>query len=93
MRANTALVRVELFGVPRLLTGAPDVEVPGATLAELSSSLLAAAPQLAGQVIDRASGWINEGYIFVVDGRFSRDPDTAVPDDAAVLLVSSVAGG
>lgn len=86
-------ITVELFGVPRMLHGQATVTVDGATLGEIGRALRDAAPALAGPVLDPASGWPNDGYIFVVAGRFTRDPATPVAAAAAVLLVSSVAGG
>jgi hypothetical protein len=86
-------VTVELFGVPRLLLGQGHVAVTGETLAEVARMLLAAAPALAGPVLDPATGWPNAGYTFVIDERFTRDPATPVTAASSVLLVSSVAGG
>ncbi len=87
------LVRVELFGVPRILAGAAAVDVAGATLGDAAVALLAACPALAGAVIDPATGWLARGYTFVVGERFTRDPDRPLAPGATVLLVSSVAGG
>lgn len=88
-----AQIQVELFGVPRLLARQEAVGAFGGTLAELGESLLHACPALAGTVLDGASGWPLDGYIFVVDERFTRDPYQRLSDDSTVLLVSSVAGG
>ncbi|MDI3341893.1 MAG: thiamine biosynthesis protein ThiS [Sphaerobacter sp.] len=87
------MVRVELFGVPRLLAGAREIPVTGETLGAVSRALLDACPALAGRVIDPRTAWLADGYIFVVDGRFSRDPACPVSAGATVFLVSSVAGG
>ncbi len=84
---------VELFGVPRLLAGARAAEAVGATLAELAADLARRVPALSGPVLDPASGWPNAGYAFVVGERFTRDPAHALPGDASILLVASVAGG
>ena len=86
-------VAVELFGVPRLLVGARSVRVAGRTLGEVATALALACPALVGRVLDAERGWLLGGYIFVVEERFTRDPATPLPDGAAVLLVSSVAGG
>lgn len=93
MRHVVPAVRVELFGVPRLLAGGKEIDVAGATLGEVSRALLEACPALAERVIDPHTAWLTEGYIFVVDDRFSRDPDFPIAAGSAVLLVSSVAGG
>ena len=88
----TIPIPVELFGVPRLLVGAA-AEADGATLGELAADLAARAPALAGPVLDPATGWPLDGYAFVVDERFTRDPATPLGPGSTVLLVSSVAGG
>ncbi len=86
-------IEVELFGVPRLLARREAVAAAGSTLAALSQSLMQACPALAGTVLDGTSGWPLDGYIFVVDERFTRDPRIRLSPDSTVLLVSSVAGG
>jgi len=88
-------VRVELFGVPRLLAGrrAIEVEPPSPTLADAARALGAACPALVGPVLDPASGWLVEGYTFALETRFTRDPAACVPPRASVLLVASQAGG
>ncbi|MBX5446543.1 thiamine biosynthesis protein ThiS [Sphaerobacter sp.] len=93
MSQAATVVHVELFGVPRLLAGSKAIAVAGETLGALSRALLDACPALAERVIDPRTGWLTEGYIFVVNDRFSRDPAFTVTPGAAVLLVSSVAGG
>lgn len=93
MSTGTATVRVELFGTPQLLTGQRQVEVPGRTLHEIAGALAREFPVLAGPVIDPATGWLNGGYIFVVDGRFTRDASYPVGPESSVLLVSAQAGG
>jgi hypothetical protein len=65
----------------------------GATLADAARALAAAYPDLVGKVLDPATGWPVEGYSFAVDARFTRDPSANVPPGAALLLVSSQAGG
>ncbi len=86
-------IEVELFGVPRLLARREAVAAAGSTLAALGQSLMHACPVLAGTVLDGTSGWPLDGYIFVVDERFTRDPRTRLAAGSTVLLVSSVAGG
>ncbi len=93
MSTGTTAVRVEFFGSPQLLTGRRQVEVPGRTLREVAGALAHEFPALAGPVIDPATGWLNGGYIFVVDGRFTRDPSYPVGPGSTVLLVSAQAGG
>lgn len=86
-------VPVELFGVPRLLAGERALPAVGRTLGELAADLGRRCPALLGSVLDRESGWLLEGYVFVVDERFTHDPACPLGPRAAVLLVSSVAGG
>ncbi len=86
-------IQVELFGVPRLLVGGATTDAVGATLGELAADLALRAPALAGPVLDAATGWPLDGYAFVVDERFTRDPATPLRPSSTVLLVSSVAGG
>ena len=87
------VVRVELFGVPRLLAGARTVPATGSILGQLAADLGRRCPALAGAVLDPETGWLLDGYIFVVDDRFTRDAAHPLPPGASVLLVSSVAGG
>ncbi len=86
-------IDVELFGVPRLLAGSRAVSAAGGTLAELAVDLRRRCPALAGAVLDRETGWLLDGYVFVVDQRFTRDATQALTTRSSVLLVSSVAGG
>ncbi len=82
---ETKQVRVELFGVPRLLTGEKAVDV--------AAALARTFPGLAGPVIDPSTAWLTEGYTFVIDERFTRDPRLIIAPGSPVLLVSSLAGG
>jgi molybdopterin converting factor small subunit len=89
----TPSVTVELFGVPRLLEGARSISAAGATLADLAADLVRRSPALAGRVLDARTGWPLDGYSFVVDEQFTRDPDLPLHDGISVLLVASAAGG
>lgn len=93
MPAGVAEVEVELFGVPRLLARQASIRVPDGSLAEVARALLGRCPELAGAVIDPATGWLLDGYTFVVGERFSRDPAASIAPGDAVLLVASAAGG
>ena len=86
-------VTVELFGVPRLLIGARSLTANGATLAALAADLVQRSPVLAGRVLDACTGWPLDGYSFVVDEQFTRDPDLPLHAGTSVLLVASAAGG
>jgi hypothetical protein len=93
--ASSALpeLAVELFGVPRLLAGARTVTASGATLGELAADLARRCPELAGTALDAATGWPLDGYSFVVDERFTRDPALRLGPETTVILVASAAGG
>ncbi len=93
MTRETTCHRVELYGLPAVIAGQRTLEVAGTTLAEIARALVAACPRLAGPVIDPATGWLNRGYLFVVDGRFTRDPATALESAREILLVAAQAGG
>lgn len=92
MTSDTS-VRVEFFGLPQLLTGRRSIVVAARTLSEVAQALVRECPALGGPVIDPGSGWLNNGYLFVVDGRFTRDASHAVGPESTVLLVSAQAGG
>lgn len=86
-------IEVELFGVPRLLAGRRSVRVTGQTLEEMAMALSRRCPALVGPVLDSETGWLLDGYTFVVDESFTRDPGYRLTPSSSVLLVSSVAGG
>ncbi len=90
---ETQPVRVELFGVPRLLAGERVVDVTGVTLQDVTAALARTFPCLAGPVIDPSTGWLADGYTFVIGERFTRDPSLIITPGSPVLLVSSLAGG
>lgn len=90
---NGPALEVELFGVPRLVTGARSVRLSGRTLGDVATALGAAYPALLDLVIDRETGWLLGGYTFVVDERFTTDRARGLTSTSSVLLVSSVAGG
>lgn len=92
-QAAIPALTVELFGVPRLLAGRRAIAARGATLGDLAADLARACPALAGRVLDAGSGWLLDGYSFVVDERFTRDAACPLRPGASVLLVASAAGG
>jgi molybdopterin converting factor small subunit len=93
VETTQALITLELYGVPQILAGQRSVALRGETLSALAAALAAHCPALSGPVLDAESDWLRNGYTFVVDGRFSRDPALPLNPGAAVLLVSSAAGG
>lgn len=86
-------IEVELFGVPRLVVGQRRLRVSGDSLGAVVAALGEAFPALLGRVIDVESGWLLNGYTFVVDERFTTDQGCRLEPGTSVLLVSSVAGG
>ena len=86
---------VELFGVPRLIAGQRRLllDLADGTLADAARALGAACPALLGKVLDPTTGWPLDGYTFAIETRFTRDPSAALEPGAALLLVSSQAGG
>ncbi len=93
MARETIMLKVELYGLPAVLVGRRHLEVAASTLRELVQVLADRYPQLRGTVIDPEQRWLNRGYVFVVDGRFTRDPALALHPGAQVLLVAAQAGG
>jgi molybdopterin converting factor small subunit len=86
-------IRLEFFGMPRVIAGTDHAEVSGACLREVLDHAIARHPDLAGHLLDPDSGWLNRGYTFVVNGLFTSDPEHPVPTGAEVLLVSRASGG
>jgi hypothetical protein len=89
-------MRVELFGMPRLVAGARAVEVdwsPGMTLADVPARLVAACPALRSSVLD-ARGELATGLLFNLNGRdFVRDPTTSLHPEDTLLLLAADPGG
>jgi hypothetical protein len=75
------------------VAGARAVDAAGITLAELAADLLRRQPTLAGRVLDPSTGWLLDGYSFVVDETFTRDQTHPLCPESSVLLVASAAGG
>lgn len=90
---RTAAITVELFGMPRVLAGTAQATATGTSLRAVLQSLVGAYPALGDHVLDRDGDWLNTGYTFVVDGRFTDDPDVPIAAASEVLLVSRASGG
>ncbi len=95
MTGKATRYAVELYGVPAVLVGKRRIEIEAAvqTLGDLAWALLRACPQLAGPVLDPELGWLQRGYVFVVNARFTREPTTPLSPGSEVLLVAAQAGG
>ena len=86
-------ISIELFGMPRIVAGAPRIETSGADLADLLQQAIAEAPALRDHIVNADGTWLNPGYTFVVDGQFTNDPGQPVSPDSDVLLVARASGG
>jgi hypothetical protein len=91
--ATPRAIVIELFGVPRLLAGRYSLQAEGSNLADIVAELGAICPSLVGPVIDRDTGWLCPGYVFVVGDRFTTNRESQLDASTPVLLVSSAAGG
>lgn len=89
------MVRIELFGVPRLRAerDAFDVEyVEASTLGGALRALGRACPALTPAVVD--DGRLGSAYLVALNGRqFTADPDTALSDGDVIVLMAAQAGG
>lgn len=90
---GTKGIEVELFGVPRMVAGCRRLRVSGDSLGAVATALGETCPDLLGRVIDAETGWLLNGYTFVVAERFTTDREYPLAPGMTVLLVSSVAGG
>jgi molybdopterin converting factor small subunit len=86
-------VRVGLFGMPRVIAGTSQLDVPGADLQSVLASLIEAVPAMRAQVMQPDGLWLNRGYVFVVNGTFTSDPERRVSPADELLLVSRASGG
>jgi len=97
------VVSVEFFGIPRCRAGVASTTVSigaplGApldgpmTLAVLLNHLSRRFPEFGEQCVD--NGRLKPGYIVNFNGReFVVQPETVIPSNASVLVMSSDAGG
>ena len=90
-------VRVELFGVPRILAGRKHVELAleaQADRAALCRGLALTCPALVGKVIRADGSDIEDGYIFNLNGTaFLPAEVPRLSEGDNLLLLSSQAGG
>lgn len=87
------LVRVELFGVPRLRAGRARLTVEAATLGAAVRELAALCPELtaAGVIV---GDWVHPAYRLCLNGdRFPSGPAEPLRHDDAILLMAADAGG
>jgi molybdopterin converting factor small subunit len=86
-------IRLELFGMPRVIAGSSVVEVSAHDLTEVLQSVTARFPDLRRHILNAEENWLNPGYTFVVNGHFTNDPSLTVNPDSDILLVSRASGG
>lgn len=86
------MVRIELFGVPRMRAGVDEVSVEATSLGEALRALAAACPVLDRGVV--LGGALSRGYLVAVNGlQMTSDPATALRDGDVLVLMSADAGG
>jgi len=87
------MVRVELFGIPRLEAGTATVEVVASDVGEALRALGAQVPALVPEVIS-ADGELSPHYLVAVDGgQLTRDPARPLRLGEVLVLISAQAGG
>jgi sulfur-carrier protein len=86
------MVRIELFGVPRLRAGRDAVDVEADDVASALVALASACPELAPAVVGPEG--LSPAYQVALNGvQFTDDPATPVVDGDVLLIVSAQAGG
>jgi molybdopterin converting factor small subunit len=85
-------VRVELYGVPRLICGTGEMEVDARSVGELLDALIRRHPALEGRVISRGS--LHRAYRLNRNGReFLTRADHPISHGDCLILMSADAGG
>jgi molybdopterin converting factor small subunit len=89
------VIRVEFFGIARKRAGAAACQLElsrRATLGDCLEALAARFPAIAADCIDQ--GALKPAFAANVNGQaFVRDPCTAIPEGATLLILSADAGG
>jgi molybdopterin converting factor small subunit len=89
---DAAVVRIELFGVPRLRAERDAFTVEADTLGGALVALERACPALTPSVVH--AGHLGSAYLIALNGRqFTSDPATALSDGDVLVLVAAQAGG
>lgn len=87
-----ARVRIELYGVPRLVAGKTAVDVRASCLGDALAALASACPDLTPSVVD--AGALSPAYVIAINGtQFDDDPAARLQDGDVVVLLSAQAGG
>lgn len=88
---------IGLYGLPREITGRPEVEVElteEAGLTEIIAALRREIPGLEGRVIRPGKDKLMSYYAFNINGRFcSDDQKMRVKGDDKIILLPLVSGG
>ncbi len=88
-------IRVEFYGIPRQRAGAACTVLPlpgPVSLETVIRHLAAQFPTLAAECLQENS--LQPGYVANIDGQqFVRDPQTQLPDNTCLLIMSADAGG
>jgi molybdopterin converting factor small subunit len=86
------VVRIELYGVPRLRAGVQAVDVHASTIGDALLQLQRAYPQLEPDVL--TGGKLNAAYVVAIDGgALTRDPQVPLSAGDTLVLLTSQAGG
>jgi len=89
---RTAMISVELFGVPRLRAGVARVDLEAGDLGSALRGLGLACPGLVGTVL--RDGAVHPAYKLSLNGdSFVTDPATTLADGDALLLLAADVGG
>lgn len=86
------MIRVELYEGARRIAGVAQVEVDAGTLGGALAAVAALHPELTPRVI--AGNRLAHHWRASINGRrFVDDPETALKDGDAIVIVSALAGG
>jgi molybdopterin converting factor small subunit len=86
------VVRIELFGVPRMKADRSEVTVDADTIGKALCALVEACPSLSPSVVDQ--GILSPAYLVALNGKhFTSDVGAALADGDVLVIVSAHAGG
>ena len=86
------MIRIELYGVPRLRAGTARLSVKGVNVGEAIDAMAAVCPALSDHVFN--NGLIHAAYKLSLNGeRFVSDRATPLNDGDILLLLSADVGG
>ncbi len=86
------MIRIELYGVPRLRAGTARLTVKGSSVGEAIDALSVVCPALTEHVLQ--DGMLHPAYKLSLNGeRFVSDRATPLSDGDTLLLLSADVGG